>query len=178
MLFRSTKDPTDNSSNFLMRRDLSDSQKQAKRKQMEELQKRARGGEDFTKLAKEYSEDLGVKQNDGQITIDRGNQAAPREFIAAAFSLDTNQVSEVIASVLGYHLIKLIEKIPAKKMELAKVSDRLKEVLKRKEIVKLMPAYIKTLRQDAKVEILDEKLKAADSERSSSLTSGLLDDKK
>ena len=83
----STKDPTDTQANFLMRRDLSESQKQVKRKQMDEILKRARAGEDFTKLAKEFSEDLGVKQNEGQITIDRGNQAAPREFIAAASSL-------------------------------------------------------------------------------------------
>jgi parvulin-like peptidyl-prolyl isomerase len=174
----STKDPTDNTANFLMRRDLSESQKLVKRKQMEELLKRARAGEDFTKLAKEFSEDLGVKQNDGQITIDRGNQAAPREFIAAAFSLEPNQVSEVITSVLGFHIIKLVEKIPAKKLELAKVSDRLKQVLKQQEIVKQMPNYVDKLEKDANVEILDEKLKALDSDLGSSLKSGLSDDKK
>jgi len=174
----STKDPTDNTANFLMRRDLSESQKLVKRKQMEELLKRARGGEDFTKLAKEFSEDLGVKQNDGQITIDRGNQAAPREFIAAAFSLEPNQVSEIITSVLGFHIIKLVEKTPARKLELAKVSDRLKQVLKQQEIVKQMPNYVDKLEKDANVEILDEKLKALEPDLGSSLKSGLSDDKK
>src|SRR5260370_23096101 len=93
--------------------DLSDDQKKAKRKQIDDILKRARDGEDFAKLAKEYSEDPGSKDKGGEYTFPRG-QMVP-EFEAAAFSLKTNQVSDVVTTQFGYHIIKLSEKLPPKK---------------------------------------------------------------
>lgn len=139
------------------RQPLSDDKKAAKRKQAEDLLKRARAGEDFAKLAQEHSEDPGSKDKGGEYTFPRG-QMVP-EFEAAAFSMNTNQISDIVTTQFGYHIIKLSEKIPAHKVELAKVSDDLKEGLKRREIEKLMPDYMKKLMQDGNVEILDEKLK-------------------
>ena len=66
--------------------DLSDDQKAAKKKVAEDVLKRAKAGEDFAKLAKEYSK----PREDGEYTFPRG-QMVP-EFEAAAFSLGTNQV--------------------------------------------------------------------------------------
>jgi len=137
--------------------ELPDEKKAAKRKLMEDILKRARAGEDFTKLAKEFSEDTGLKENGGEYTFPRG-QMVP-EFEAAAFSLNTNQVSDIVTTQFGYHIIKLSEKIPAKKMELAKVASDLKEGLKQQAIQKQLPDYMEKLKQDAGVEILDEKLK-------------------
>lgn len=139
------------------RQPLSDDKKSAKRKQAEDLLKRARAGEDFVKLAKEYSEDPGSKEKGGEYTFPRG-QMVP-EFESAAFSLNTNQISDIVTTQFGYHIIKLNEKIPAHKVELAKVADDLKEGLKRREMEKLLPDYIEKLKQDSNVEILDEKLK-------------------
>ena len=82
---------------------------------MEGLLKRARAGEDFAKLAKEYSEDPGSKDKGGEYKFPRG-QMVP-EFEAAAFSLGTNQVSDIVTTRFGYHIIKLSEKIPARKVE-------------------------------------------------------------
>ena len=53
-------------------------------------------------------------------------------------------------------------KFPAQKVELAKVSEELKEALKQQEIQKQMPDFIAKLKKEANVEILDEKLKAVD----------------
>jgi len=139
------------------RQPLADDKKTAKRKQAEDLLKRARAGEDFAKLAQEYSEDPGSKDKGGEYTFPRG-QMVP-EFEAAAFSLNTNQISDIITTQFGYHIIKLNEKMPAHKVELAKVSDELKEGLKRQEMEKLLPDYMEKLKQDGNVEILDEKLK-------------------
>jgi parvulin-like peptidyl-prolyl isomerase len=148
-----TQDPTTHAP-------LSDEQQKAKRKQIDDLLKRARAGEDFAKLAKEYSEDPGSKDKGGEITFPRGNQGIPAEFEAAAFALNTNQVSDVVTTPFGYHIIKLSEKLPAKKIELAKVADELKEALRQQEMQKLLPDYMEKLKKDAAVEILDEKLKA------------------
>ena len=74
-----TRDPATNT-------ELTEDQKAAKHKQMEGILKRARAGEDFAKLAKEYSEDPGSKDKGGEYTFPRG-QMVP-EFEAAAFSLE------------------------------------------------------------------------------------------
>ena len=147
-----TRDPGTNA-------ELTEEQKKAKRKLADDLLKRARAGEDFVKLVKEFSDDTGSKDNGGEYTFPRG-QMAP-EFEAAAFSLGTNQISDVIATQFGYHIIKLNEKIAAKKIELAKISDDLKEGLKQQEMQKLLPDYFEKVLKEANFEILDEKIKAA-----------------
>ena len=144
---------------------LADEKKLAKRKVTEDLLKRARAGEDFAKLAKEFSEDPGSRDNGGEYKFPRG-QMVPA-FETAAFSLTTNQVSDVVTTQFGYHIIKLSEKIPARKITLdetiegVKVSDQVKDLLQRQQLDKVLPDYIQKLQKDAKVEILDEKLKQA-----------------
>src|ERR1035441_7982101 len=138
--------------------ELTEDQKSAKHKEMEGLLKRARAGEDFAKMAKEYSEDPGSKDKGGEYTFPRG-QMVP-EFEAAAFSLGTNQVSDIITTRFGYHIIKLLEKIPAKKIEYAKALTNIKDGLTQQALQKQFPDYIAKLKKDAGVEILDEKLKA------------------
>ena len=139
--------------------ELSDAQKTVKRKQMEDILKRARAGEDFAKLAKEFSEDPGSKDQGGEYTFPRGKMVP--EFEAAAFSLKTNQVSDIVTTQFGYHIIKLSEKLPAKKMELAKVSQDIKDYLKGQAVQKLLPDYMEKAKKEAGVEILDPKLKLA-----------------
>jgi peptidyl-prolyl cis-trans isomerase C len=143
--------------------DLPDDKKAEKRKLAEDLLKRARAGEDFAALAKEYSEDPGSKDKGGEYTFPRGKMVP--EFEAAAFSLEPDQVSDIVTTTYGYHIIKLSEKLPAKKVEFEKVVDDLKEGLTQQELQKQLPDYLAKLRADAGVEILDEKLKARDAAR-------------
>ena len=140
--------------------ELPDDQKAAKRKQIEGLLKRARAGEDFAKLAKEYSEDPGSKDSGGEYKFARGRMVP--EFEAAAFSLSTNQVSDIVTTRHGYHIIKLSEKIPARKVEFDKACAEIKDGLTQQELQKEFPAYLAKLKTEAGVEILDEKLKATE----------------
>jgi peptidyl-prolyl cis-trans isomerase C len=149
----STRNPDTNA-------DLPEAQKTAKHKLAEDLLKRARAGEDFAKLAKEYSEDPGSKDKGGEYQFPRG-QMVP-EFEAAAFSLKTNEVSDIVTTQFGYHIIKLSEKIPAKKLDLGKVSPDIREYLKQQQMQKRqqdLKDYFAKLEKDANVQILDEKLK-------------------
>jgi peptidyl-prolyl cis-trans isomerase C len=136
---------------------LGEEQLKAKRKQIEDLLKRARAGEDFEKLATQYSEDSGSREKGGVYTFPRGQMVAP--FEAAAFSLKTNQISEVVTTSYGYHIIKLLEKIPAKKYDFAKVSSDIKDYLAGKEVEKIAPDLYANLRKEANVEITDPQLK-------------------
>jgi parvulin-like peptidyl-prolyl isomerase len=141
---------------------LSDEKKAAKRKQLEALQKRARAGEDFTKLADQYSEDPGVKENHGEYTFGRGDRYV-EEFKAAAFALtNVNDVSDIVTTQYGYHIIKLDEKLPAKKVDFDKVKDRLKDALTQEDINKQLRPYVAKLEKDADVKILDDNLKDTD----------------
>lgn len=147
---------------------LAADQQKAKQKQMDDLLKRIRGGADFAALAKQYSEDPSSKDNGGELPAFPHGQMVP-EFEAAAFSLTNNQVSDVITSTYGYHIIKLLDKTPAKKLTLtdkAPLSDvtiasRVKDFLTQQKTEKLAPAYVEKLRKAADVQILDADLKAA-----------------
>lgn len=79
------------------------------RGQADEILKRARAGEDFAKLAEQYSTDPGSKDKGGDLGwFARGQMVKP--FEDAAFSLEPGQISEVVESDFGYHIIKVEEK--------------------------------------------------------------------
>jgi len=139
---------------------LSADQIQAKRKLAEDILKRAKAGEDFAKLAEQYSEDPGSKTRGGELPPFARGQMVP-QFEAAAFSMSTNSISDVVTTDFGFHIIKLIEKTPAEKVPFAKVSDRIKDYLVQQKTQKLAPAFLASLSKSADVEILDANLKAA-----------------
>ena len=123
----------------------------------------------------EYSDDPGSKDKGGEYTFARAvadpYHAMVPAFEEAAFGLNTNQVSDPVATQYGYHIIKLYEKIPAKKEPYAGLDTKttipkadgtnatVKEVLSAESLNKQIPDYLKKLRKDAGVEILDDKLK-------------------
>lgn len=72
----------------------------------EEILERARAGEDFAVLAAEYSEDLGSRANGGDLGWVRQGEVLP-EFEAALFSMSAGEVSDIVLTSVGYHIIKL-----------------------------------------------------------------------
>lgn len=137
--------------------EMSDEKKKVQRKLAEDLLKRAKAGEDFGKLAKDYSEDPGSKDKGGEYTFPRG-QMVP-EFEAAAFSMEAGKISDIVTTQFGYHIIKTIEKKPAKKIQLSDVGQEVKLGLKRQGVMKQIPAYIDGIKKDASVEILNKDIK-------------------
>jgi parvulin-like peptidyl-prolyl isomerase len=134
-------------------------QQQAKRKKIDDLLKRLRTGENFTNLAAQYSEDPAMKANGPVLPPVSRDQMSP-ELGAAAFSMAVNQVSDVIEMTYGYYIVKVLEKIPAKKLDYPTVADDLKEGLKRQKMGRLAQPYLVKLKAASDVEILDPKLKA------------------
>jgi len=131
----------------------------AKRVQIEGLLKRARAGEDFTALVKQYSEDLSTRDNGGELPrFARGR--LPAEFDAAAFSMTNNQISDVVVVPYGFYLIKTLQKYPAKVMDFAQVSSDIKDFLTHGKLSKAAPALVEKLKTEEQVQILDTKLKS------------------
>ena len=135
--------------------EVSEETKKERRQQIDKILERANKGEEFAALAREYSEDPGSKNAGGEYTFARGQFHNP-EFESAAFALKTNEISGVITTAFGYHIIKLYEKMPAQKLELAKVKDDLKDGLSRREVQeKLLPDYLKSLKKEANLQYLN-----------------------
>ncbi len=142
---------------------------QAKRKEADDVLMKARSGEDFTKLAEQYSDDPTTKSKGGDLPpFGRGQGKVP-EFEAAAFALTNSQISDVVQTEYGYHIIQMLDKTPAKKLALTDkvpgttdtVSDRIKDYLTQEKIKDLAPPYLQKLKKAANVTVVDPELAAA-----------------
>jgi peptidyl-prolyl cis-trans isomerase D len=74
----------------------------------EDLLKQIRGGADFAKLVKEYSEDPGSKDKGGEYWVSRDGQMVP-EFEKAAFTLKPGQTGDLVKTSYGYHIVQTME---------------------------------------------------------------------
>lgn len=141
----------------------------AKRKEIESILKQIRAGTNFAALAKQYSEDPGTKDNGGDLPEFSRGQMVP-EFETAAFALTNNQVSDVVTTMYGFHIIKMEEKSPAKKYGLTDtlpqinktVAEVCKSEVEAQKIKESAADYVKGLRTELNVEVVDPGLKALD----------------
>ena len=75
-----------------------------------------------------------------------------KAFEEAAFTLKPGEVSDIVETEFGYHLIKVIDKKPATTMAYKDVKDRLEDYLKQEKIQKEVRLYVEKLKEKAKVE--------------------------
>ena len=101
----------------------------AVKKQAEDLAKQAKGGADFAGLAKKYSQDDSNNSKGGDLDF-FGRGAMVPEFDKVAFSMQPGQVSDVVKTEFGYHVIKLTDKRAASQRPLAEVQAQIEDQIK------------------------------------------------
>ena len=112
---------------------------------------RVKGGEDFAKVAAELSKDPGSKTDGGDLGFfSKDRMVAP--FAEAAFKLEPGQISEPVKSQFGWHVIKVEEK----RVKPVPSFDEMKEQVDTYLTRKAQQDLVLALRQNAKIERLDE----------------------
>ncbi len=98
-----------------------------KRKQIEEVLEKARGGEDFAELAKQYSEGPSKDRGGSLGAFGRGQMIKPFEDVA--FAMKPGEISEPVRTRFGWHIIRLEKRNEAKTATLEESAERIKEKL-------------------------------------------------
>jgi peptidyl-prolyl cis-trans isomerase D len=117
----------------------SEAQKAAARKKAEGFLAEAKGGADFAALAKKHSADEGTAPKGGDLGFFGRGRMAPT-FEEAAFALEAGQLSGVIETPFGFHVIKVEERRPAGTKPLDAVRVEIVETLKRERAADLARA--------------------------------------
>lgn len=94
----------------------------------EEALRQAKAGADFAELAKKLSEDEASAKNGGDLDYFGRGRMVP-EFDQAAFTLEAGQVSDLVKSQYGFHIIKVVDKKPAATRPLADVRQQIADRL-------------------------------------------------
>lgn len=115
----------------------------------DKLYAQLKGGADFAKLAKQYSQDPGSKSTGGKLTVSRG-QTVP-QFDAKAFTLKTNELSQPVKTQYGWHIIQALGPVkPAKTTPEKQVSAQIRQQLLQQKKNEEMTSWIKGLDDDFK----------------------------
>jgi len=124
---------------LLMTQGKSDAEKKAALTKAQDLLKQVRAGANFAELAKKNSQDPGSAPNGGDLGfIVRGQTVAP--FEKFAFSAKPNEISDLVTTEYGYHIIQAMEKEPARVKPFDEVKDSIAEQLKKQGVNDKMQA--------------------------------------
>ena len=132
-------------------KELSDKKKAEAKAKAEEVLKKAKAGEDFAKLAKEYSDDTSNAESGGELGAFTYNQMV-EEFSKAAFALDKGEISDIVETSYGYHIIKVTDK--------AVTYDAVKDDVKSALLSTQFSENIQKLVDDAKIDVNEDQLKS------------------
>jgi len=119
---------------------------------IKEIQQKIKTGEDFSESARKYSEDPGSKEQGGDLGFFVHGDMVP-EFEKVAFSLPVGEVSDIVETDFGYHLIKCEEKKAKSKLTYNEVKEELQEYLYRSKAEKIYQDFLKQLRSNATIKI-------------------------
>ena len=135
---------------FLMGNDLSEGDKRIKREKAQQALKRIRAGADFVVIAKEFSEDISANTGGDLGVLERGKMVP--EFEKAAFLLKEGEVSSLVETPYGLHIIKVDKVIPGETLPLEKVEASIKNQFMNEKMKLEYRSYLEQLKKNAFIE--------------------------
>jgi foldase protein PrsA len=120
----------------------------------DQIETKLKNGQSFAKLAKQYSKDTGSAQQGGKLCVAHGGssgactQTVP-PFDKAAFSLKTNEISQPVKSVYGYHIIQALGPIkPAHTQTFKEVESQIKSNLAQQQKQTAWSTWLAKVKKD------------------------------
>lgn len=117
------------------------------RAKAEDLLKQIRSGADFGELARKYSEDAGTASNGGEVGWITRGQTVPN-FEKTAFSLKPGEISGVIETEYGFHILQVEQKEPARVQPFEEVREQLAGELRKQRVYDLMEQRMEQARNE------------------------------
>ena len=128
---------------------------EAARVKAEDVLKQVKAGGDFAKLAEKYSDDPGSAKNGGSLGLIGRGRTVP-EFEKAAFSLPKGQISDLVKSSYGYHIIRVDDKQDAHMKTLEEVKGDIEPILKQQKAQRAAENAANALVKQARADGLDK----------------------
>lgn len=117
-----------------------------------EILNRVRAGGDFARLARELSEDSGTRANGGDLGLFTRNTHT-KNFDEAAFSLKPGQVSQIIETDYGFHIIKVTEHHPSRVRSLDETRSAIEQQLLARARAEHLSRWLEESRRAAKINV-------------------------
>jgi peptidyl-prolyl cis-trans isomerase C len=127
--------------------------KQQAKTKAEAILKDLKGGKDFAATAKENSQDPGSAVNGGDLGFFEKGQMVP-PFEQAAFALNAGDMSDLVETQFGYHIIKVAEKQTQRVVPLDEAKPQIEQYLSQQSRQAETQAFVDALKAKAKIEIL------------------------
>jgi len=128
----------------------SEADKAKARQKIEDIQKKVKKGDDFAALAKQYSDCPSSAKGGDLDYFQRGQMVGP--FQDAAFAMNVGEVSDIVETQFGYHLIKVTDKKPAGTVSFEESKDKIKSYLEQQKMGEEVSQYAAQLKKTAKIQ--------------------------
>jgi peptidyl-prolyl cis-trans isomerase C len=126
--------------------------KKKARAEIDAVMKQVKAGGDFAKLAQEHSQDGSAAQGGDLNYFGRGQMVEP--FNKVAFELKPGQVSDVVQTQFGYHIIKVTDRKPGRTVPFEEANPQIKQFLDQQKKQQHADAFIEGLKKKSKIEVL------------------------
>ena len=129
-----------------------DAAKAAAKAKAQQVLSQVKAGKDFAALAKQYSTDPGSAQNGGDLGLFQQGQMVP-PFDKAAFSMKEGETSDLVETQFGYHIIRVVEKMPTRTVPLEEVRADIQQFLEGRNRQQATQSFVDGLKAKGKIEI-------------------------
>jgi parvulin-like peptidyl-prolyl isomerase len=133
----------------------SDEDRQAAQDRLADIRKQIEGGADFAQLAAEHSECPSGKSTGGSLGWFSRGMMVP-EFDNAVFSMSLEELSEIVETQFGYHIIKKLGQEEPAPAEFEEVAEKVRDFLRHARRGSALSEHVAELRSNAQVEIVED----------------------